>query len=169
MAYSIRRMERGDIPQVSRIDREAFPTQWPPPSYHNELQNRMAYYIVAIDDSRPLSDAGPSMPGAPRFRRWSGWWQRIFGKKQAPSSRVQDYIIGFAGIWLMVDEAHITNIAVTREYRGRGIGELLLLATIDLARKLGARIVTLEVRLSNTVAQNLYEKYGFTRAGIRHG
>lgn len=70
---------------------------------------------------------------------------------------------------MMVDEAHITNLAVRTEYRGKGIGELLLLATIDLANELKARFMTLEVRVSNLVAQSLYSKYGFVQMGVRRG
>ena len=67
----------------------------------------------------------------------------------------------------MVDEAHISTIATMREWRGRGIGELLLVAMIDEAQSLGAEKVTLEVRVSNLVAQNLYRKYGFKVEGRR--
>ena len=79
------------------------------------------------------------------------------------------YIVGFTGFWVMADEAHVTSIAVREAYRRRGIGELLLIYTIDLATRLKARIVTLEVRVSNTDAQSLYTRYGFTEAGVRQG
>ena len=71
--------------------------------------------------------------------------------------------------WVMADEAHITSIAVREAYRRQGLGELLVIPVIDLARELKARIVTLEVRASNTGAQNLYAKYGFTQVGVRRG
>ncbi|MBA7589136.1 hypothetical protein ES708_31211 [subsurface metagenome] len=54
-------------------------------------------------------------------------------------------------------------------YRRQGIGELLLISIIDLAIELNASLITLEVRISNTVAQRLYYKYGFTQVGLRHG
>ncbi len=76
-------------------------------------------------------------------------------------------IIGFAGLWLMVDEAHITTIAMHPDHRGRGLGEFLLVNLIDIAYTIGARWVTLEVRVSNHTAQNLYRKYGFREAGRR--
>jgi ribosomal-protein-alanine N-acetyltransferase len=69
----------------------------------------------------------------------------------------------------MVGEAHITNIAVSEKHRRQGIGELLLLSLIDLAIKLEASLVTLEVRASNTSAQSLYAKYGFVKVGVRRG
>jgi [ribosomal protein S18]-alanine N-acetyltransferase len=76
-------------------------------------------------------------------------------------------IIGFAGLWLMVDEAHVTTIATHPEHRGLGVGELLLASLIDIAYDIRAQVVTLEVRVSNSVAQGLYRKYGFHESGIR--
>jgi len=77
-------------------------------------------------------------------------------------------IIGFAGLWLMVDEAHITTIAMHPDYRRRGLGEFMLVGLIDIAYSISAKWVTLEVRVSNYSAQNLYRKYGFREAGLRH-
>ena len=68
---------------------------------------------------------------------------------------------------LMVDEAHLISIAVREEYRRLGIGELLLISIADLAAKLKARIITLEVRASNIAAQRLYYKYGLDLVGLR--
>src|SRR5664280_74287 len=76
-------------------------------------------------------------------------------------------IVGYGGIWLMVDEAHVTTFAVHPQYRRRRIGERLLIALLDLALARGAREATLEVRLSNLPARRLYEKYGFRPVGIR--
>jgi ribosomal-protein-alanine N-acetyltransferase len=76
-------------------------------------------------------------------------------------------IIGYAGLWLMTDEAHITTIAVDPDFQGNGIGELLVVGLIDRARQIGARWLTLEVRVSNEVAQRLYEKYTFKEMGLR--
>jgi ribosomal-protein-alanine N-acetyltransferase len=76
-------------------------------------------------------------------------------------------IVAYGGIWLMVDEAHITTFAVHPAYRRRRIGERLLLALLDLALDRRAREATLEVRLSNLPARRLYEKYGFRPVGIR--
>jgi len=75
--------------------------------------------------------------------------------------------VAYGGIWLMVDEAHVTTFAVDPRYRRRRIGERLLLALLDLARDRQAREATLEVRLSNLPARRLYEKYGFRPVGIR--
>ena len=82
-------------------------------------------------------------------------------------ARLGDEVVGFAGIWLMVDEAHITTFAVAPSWRRRGIGERLLLTVLDVALERGAREATLEVRLSNVAARRLYEKYGFRPVGLR--
>ena len=78
-----------------------------------------------------------------------------------------DEIVAYGGIWLMVDEAHVTTFAVHPRYRRRRIGEQLLLALLDLSVARHAREATLEVRLSNLPARRLYEKYGFRPVGIR--
>ncbi len=82
-------------------------------------------------------------------------------------ARVGDDVVGFAGLWVMVDEAHITTFAVDPRWRRRGVGERMLLALLDLAVARRAREATLEVRLSNLPARKLYEKHGFRPVGIR--
>jgi ribosomal-protein-alanine N-acetyltransferase len=82
-------------------------------------------------------------------------------------ARTDDAVLGFGGLWVMVDEAHITTFAVDPRWRRRGVGERLLLALLDLAVARRAREATLEVRLSNMPARRLYEKYGFRPVGIR--
>jgi ribosomal-protein-alanine N-acetyltransferase len=167
LAYLIRPMEKGDLGQVNEIDREAFPSQWPPPNYRHELQNRMAHYLVAIDDTRNTTEKAKKPS---RLAAWLAPWRKAARtREETPSPKIRQYIIGFSGIWLMADEAHITNIAVAVEYRRRGIGELLLIATVDMARELKAVTMTLEVRISNIPAQNLYGKYGFIKTGVRRG
>ncbi len=76
-------------------------------------------------------------------------------------------IVGYCGMWLIVDEAHITNIAVLPEFRGQKLGEGILRMIMEVAKKRGAKSMTLEVRVSNTVAQSLYRKLGFMNGGIR--
>lgn len=76
-------------------------------------------------------------------------------------------VIGYAGYWLISSEAHISTIAVDPEWLGRGLGELLFLNTLDRASLSGARLATLEVRKSNTVAQALYQKFRFQIVGDR--
>ncbi|WP_064091180.1 ribosomal protein S18-alanine N-acetyltransferase [Rossellomorea aquimaris] len=76
-------------------------------------------------------------------------------------------VVGYCGVWLVVDEAHITNVAVLPSYRGLGLGEDLMRRIMDIAKEVGARVMTLEVRVSNQAAQHLYRKLGFQDGGIR--
>jgi ribosomal-protein-alanine N-acetyltransferase len=76
-------------------------------------------------------------------------------------------IIGYAGMWIIVDEAHVTNVAILNEYRGQKLGEQLMTALIERAKERGALSMTLEVRESNRVAQGLYAKFGFVSRGVR--
>lgn len=84
-------------------------------------------------------------------------------------ARHNDRIVGYAGMWLVMGEAHITTIGVDPEFRGRKIGERMLINLLDEAIHRGARQATLEVREHNLVAQNLYRKYGFEEVAIRRG
>ena len=81
--------------------------------------------------------------------------------------RVGSRIVGYAGLWLMVDEAHVTTFAIHPDWRRRRLGERLLLALLDAAFDRRAAEATLEVRLSNLAARRLYEKFGFRPVGIR--
>jgi len=81
--------------------------------------------------------------------------------------RRDDRVIGFAGVWLMVDEAHITTFGVHPDERRHGIGRRLLLRLADLAAELRASQMTLEVRASNLPAQALYRSFGFADSGLR--
>ncbi|MPM73692.1 Ribosomal-protein-alanine acetyltransferase [bioreactor metagenome] len=78
-------------------------------------------------------------------------------------------IIGYGGMWVILDEAHITNVAVLPDYRRQGMGQRLLSAMIDQAKAKGAYSMTLEVRVSNIAAKKLYESFGFKESGLRRG
>ena len=82
-------------------------------------------------------------------------------------ARARETVVGFGGLWLMVDEAHITTFSVHPEWRRQGIGRQLLLGLLELALRLPARRMTLEVRESNGAAQELYRSFGFEVAGRR--
>ena len=84
-------------------------------------------------------------------------------------SKDAELIIGYCGTWLVIDESHLLSIAVKTEYRGKSVGELLLLSALEDVIGRGARTMLLEVRISNMAARSLYEKYGFTRMGVRRG
>jgi [ribosomal protein S18]-alanine N-acetyltransferase len=76
-------------------------------------------------------------------------------------------IIGYCGAWIVIDEAHVTNVAILPEYRGRKLGAAMLEKLMMVAREMGAKSMTLEVRVTNHVAQSLYRKFGFQNGGIR--
>jgi ribosomal-protein-alanine N-acetyltransferase len=100
-----------------------------------------------------------------RINRFLGGARRlIYPKGTSYSSR---RIVGVAGFWLMAGEAHIITMGVRPSYQRQGIGEVLLISTIDLAMTQHAEVMTLEVRLSNSAAQALYQKYGFKKTGVR--
>ena len=80
---------------------------------------------------------------------------------------INNEIVGFAGIWIAIDEAHITNIVTKKPYRNQGIGKILLDNLIILSESLNLNSITLEVRESNIPAIKLYEKFDFKNLGIR--
>ncbi len=104
------------------------------------------------------------------------WSRRAFTSEITDNSyayyfalRAGDKIIGYVGMWVILDEAHITNIAVDPAYRRRGLGEMMLVRMFEKAKEHGASRMTLEVRVSNTGAQALYRKLGFADRGLRKG
>jgi ribosomal-protein-alanine N-acetyltransferase len=171
-------MQLEDIPAVMKVERESFKMPWPGNAYKRELkENKLARYIVARRTGPPLAgdlDVQPEGVAAPIIvqpqgwrRRFSRWLTGADGDARSETKVLSRRVIGYAGLWLMVDEAHVTSIAVAPPYRGFGIGELMLLGMFDISREIGAHYLTLEVRVSNAVAQGLYHKYGFKEAGVR--
>lgn len=166
MRYVVDRMMLADIPRVTEIERLAYPSPWPPSAYKKELQeNRYAHYIVVRDTELAARTTPAPERGEPSRRAFP--LSLLPSKPHTASSPDTAAIVGFAGLWLMVDESHVTTIAVHPDYRGQGIGELMLSSLVGISYEIGARMVTLEVRVSNAVAQNLYRKYGFKDAGVR--
>ncbi|MBI4504342.1 MAG: ribosomal protein S18-alanine N-acetyltransferase [Chloroflexi bacterium] len=150
-----------DIPQVQAIERHSFSLPWPAHAYRREIEsNRLAHYIVLeLPGHEPLE---------PPASTWLDGLRRLTRQlAEATPVREPAPIGGYAGLWLMVDEAHITTIAVHPKLRGHGLGEVLLVAMFDIAEAIGARWLTLEVRVTNFVAQRLYRKYGFSEQGVR--
>jgi len=186
--YQVRPMDLADISQVMEIERQSFPAMWPQTAFKRELQhNRLARYLVAVEQQPEAEDEGACPESAvgmgprpvdtqppspwltrPRLGRWVAELKRLFGSEEEPGPpATREPIVGFVGVWLSVDEAHIVTIAVPESHRRRGIGELLLIAAIHLAILNHRQVVTLECRISNEAARALYEKYGFRRVGIR--
>lgn len=96
-----------------------------------------------------------AIPNQPHPR---GWWQRLRPLTPPPQTH---QLVSYGGLWRMLDEAHISTIASHPEYRGQGYGEIALVAMMRRSAQIGAGYIVLEVRVSNTVAQNLYRKHGF--------
>lgn len=104
-------------------------------------------------------------------------WSRQAFIQELTSNRFAHYrvaraghrIVGYAGMWVVLDEAHVTNVAVHPDWRGRGLGKGLMLDLFAQALEQGAVRMTLEVRISNHVAQRLYTQLQFKPAGVRKG
>lgn len=142
MICIVRPMREEDIPRVTELEEEAFSTQIPGLSFHRELTNKLARYVVAYAQAE---------------------------EGESPSASGGQDVVGYAGLWFVLDEAHLIAIAVKEEHRNEGIGHYLLFAAMDEARKQSSTLMTLEVRVSNKNAQALYEKFGFKRVGVRKG
>lgn len=168
-------MRAEDIDQVLEIEREAFSPLWLGTPFKRELKNRYARYLIAEVEPesgvRPQQDLPQDQARASRGSLWARMLRSIQGgaSREEAGSASDFGISGYVGIWFQGNEAHITEIAVRESLRGNGIGELLLIGTVRAAIEYGSSVVTLEVRVSNFVAQRLYEKYGFKSAGIRKG
>lgn len=182
MGFRIEPMKVEHIAAVMAVEKLSFPVPWPASAYRKEIQsNRLAHYFVA----RHLAKSGEPVPALAeeeiglkaandrdgilgRLARW-------LVNDQAPSTPMDNdgvaelrSVMGYAGMWILAgSDAHITTIAVHPIYRGKGIGELLLIRSIERAIDAGAERMTLEVRVSNSVAKRLYEKYLFEIQGRR--
>jgi ribosomal-protein-alanine N-acetyltransferase len=157
LPYSIRPMEPGDIPMVVAIDRLSFPTPWSASSYAYELKHRNTSFFYVLLKPDANGDSSPE-------QGWRRWLHSVAGLEQQRSR-----VIGYLGLRLRNSGTHISTIAVHPDWRGNGLGELLLLTAIERSAKMGCSTMTLEVRPSNRVAQSLYRKYGFRFTGVCEG
>ena len=159
LPYVVAPMRVSDIEEVTHIDHLSFPTPWSYNSYYNEIErNKAAYYFVLRLRDAP-HNADDHENGWRRLQRWLG----------VQPGHERGSIIGYAGMWMMHDEAHISTIAIHPAWRGHGLGEYMLLAMLAEAEALKAAMVTLEVRVTNDRAQELYRKYHFEVVGRRRG
>jgi ribosomal-protein-alanine N-acetyltransferase len=173
LPYIIEAMDYDDIDAVANIERQCFSLPWPTSAYRRELRTpNTNRYVVArwIDDANKAKLAQAN--GTKNLQRSErGWLTRLLpflANDKSGKGAANPYpIVGYAGLWLMVDEAHVTTIAVAPSHQGRGVGEQLFIAMIDQALAMNAIWLTLEVRVSNMVAQALYRKYGLKEAGRR--
>jgi len=147
-----RPMTPHDISQVIVIEHLSFPTPWSERSFRYEVtQNPASHlFVVAVPPGDETDEAG--------------LLARLVG--QNPRDQT---VIGFSGFWMIAGEVHVSTIAVHPDWRGRKLGELLFWGMIRDAIRRRAEMVTLEVRVGNAIAQNLYRKYHFEPVGIRKG
>jgi ribosomal-protein-alanine N-acetyltransferase len=163
--FRIDLMTIDDISEVGRVERRCFTNPWPLSAYRRELRfPEQNYYIVlrAIDEP---DSSGFSLSRNELTRRAITRLVHPFARKAEDIA--PPHIAGFAGMWVMYEEAHVTTIGTDPTYRGRGLGELMLVALFDEAIRRGASMLTLEVRVSNGIAQRLYQKYGMSSQGVR--
>jgi len=121
-------MREEHIDRVCQIESDSFSVPWTRRAFEDEMKNKLAIYIVAVDDNE---------------------------------------VIGYAGMWHVVNEGHIVNVAVKEERRRQGVGALLIERLIGIAVENEMIGLTLEVRMSNAAGQRLYHKFGFKPEGIR--
>lgn len=121
-------MNKDHIDGIMEIEKESFAIPWSRASIEKELSNKLAVYIVALEEGR---------------------------------------VVGYGGMWHVVNEGHITNIAVHRDYRQRGFGNAIVKRLLEIGKEREMIGLTLEVRKGNAAAIELYRKNGFKLEGIR--
>ncbi len=158
LPYVIEAMTLADVPAVTALERAVFSLPWSRHAFEHEVQhNPMAHFLVVRHASAQLSSQGRNSPAPAATAEWT---------VMRPAPPV---LLGYGGFWLIIDEAHICTLAVHPQWRGRGLGQLLLVRLIERAAAANARCLTLEVRATNLIAQRLYTKYGFMSVGRRKG
>ncbi len=128
----------------------------------------------------PMTESDIDAVGALEEQCFADPWTRTTFRHELLSNQLASYwvarlclstglpaVVAYGGYWLMGDEAHIVNVAVHPDFRRRGLGTLMVTGMVDAARCAGARLVTLEVRMSNRDAQKLYARLGFVEVGER--
>lgn len=175
LPVSVRRLEAKDIEQVVAIEKEAFSPLWVSSPFKRDLNNKRASYLVACfdDEVSPEEILAEIDADQPEDRRPPALWSRVLGRigfsskvETEPENGAFD-IAGYVSVWYQADEAHITEIAVKESLRSRGIGELLLIGSLEAAIEYGSKVMTLEARVSNFIAHRMYQKYNFKSVGIR--
>ena len=160
--YCLRPMTREDISQVSSIERDVFDKRWHGTNFSRELNSLTTEFVVCVHRGR----IAPPVESTPKrsFLDVLKGKAPVYDPNNAP-----ELIVGFVGLWFTSGEGHIISIAVREHDRRKGLGELLLLGAVEMTERRDAQVVTLEVRVSNVVAQSLYSKYGFAQVGTRKG
>jgi ribosomal-protein-alanine acetyltransferase len=129
---------------------------------------KLHFKKMTTEDAAAVEEVEKASFGMP-WSRESFWEEAVNDKAYYLLVLDEDKVIGYAGTWVLFDEAQITNVAVAPSYRGKGVGLTLLRELMQIVKTLGASAMTLEVRPSNTAAIALYEKLGFKSVGLRPG
>lgn len=158
-SLELRHMHARDVPQVMEVERHAFTDAWSAKSYYFEVNQSAVSHMVVLER------IPTEMPPHATLNSL----QRLVQQLRNQPTATTPQIIGFGGLWCIQEEAHISTIAVDHRLRGNGYGEILLAGMLKKAILLEAQYVVLEVRVSNTVAQRLYHKYGFTIEETKYG
>jgi len=135
-------MALSDLTAVMAVERLSFSAPWSERAYRYEIEENKHSTMLVVRQSSGASNR-------------LTWLLRRVGITNRPPA------LGYGGFWLLVDEVHISTIAVDPAWRGKGLGEMLLFSLLEKGIGLQARRATLEVRVSNEVAQGLYRKYSF--------
>ena len=143
LLFVIEPMVVSDLGDVMVIERLSFSSPWSERAYRFEIEQNENSVMLVVRPAFPLS-----------------LWDRIRGR-----AGVRSPVLGYGGLWLLVDEAHISTIAVHPQWRSKGLGEMVMLSLLEQGIKRGMQRATLEVRVSNEAAQGLYRKLGFQSAG----
>jgi [ribosomal protein S18]-alanine N-acetyltransferase len=161
--YVIEPMTIEDLSEVHAVEVQSVPTPWPISAYRRELNNPQGNYYLVCRWRPPEG----TMAERAVERQARGLFPLFHRQPERPGPPLHAPICGFAGMWVQMDEAHVTIIGVAPAHRGRGVGEYIFTALIDEAMRRNATWITLEVRVSNLRAQGLYAKYGFSVQGTR--
>ena len=157
MCLKLRYMRVSDIDAVRAIDKVCFDPSWSSDSYSFEIRQSKVSHMVVLEDGAATAAE----------TRDDGWLRRLGGWLLHGADERENgaTILGYGGLWQVESEAHISTIATHPAHRGRGYGEVLLAGMLRKALRLKADYLVLEVRVSNAIALNLYQKYGFSRVG----
>lgn len=149
---AVRHMAAGDLDQVARLDAMSFPRPWPAAAFARELDNPRAHcWVIEAQNEEGLEFPAPAGSSLGLLNIRSG----------------EPAVVAMLVYWLVLDEAHVATVAVHSGLRRRGLGRLILRRALEEAAGRGAKVAYLEVRESNTAAQELYRSFGFEVTGRR--
>ncbi|MBN18381.1 MAG: ribosomal-protein-alanine N-acetyltransferase [Chloroflexi bacterium] len=157
--FRIKLMKNKHIDDCEKLDKKIFNSNSSRTDFNKELnKNNTEYFILIMEDKINISLTLSKV----KFYILHILLKSFFSKYQTEFK-----IVGYIGLWYVLDEVHIVSIAVDNDYRSCGLGEFLMIGAIDSAINNSSELLTLEVRVSNHKAQKLYSKFGFKQKGVR--